>query len=241
MSCRPASETCWPPARNAAIAPSIDGWRSTLSSRSRTAGRIIRGNSGFCARRWGAVADFLQYFGCGVAGHDGHRHNAAARRLHLFAADNLVSGPVATFDEHVGKQSGDDALRRQIVESHYTINALERSENFCAFALRNHGATHAFELSDAGVAVQADDEGIAEAARVLQAADVAGMQQIKAAIGEHHAAAIAFAAAKPQNRFFQGEDGIQRVSVPAQPAQIVKPELLVYHARVLRRAAQGVL
>jgi hypothetical protein len=39
----------------------------------------------------------------------------------------------------------------------------------------------------------------------------------------------------------QGEDGIQRVSVPTQPAQIVKPELLVYHARVLRRAAQGVL
>jgi hypothetical protein len=38
----------------------------------------------------------------------------------------------------------------------------------------------------------------------------------------------------------QGKDGIQRVSVPVQPDQIVKPELLVYHARVLRRAQQGV-
>jgi hypothetical protein len=66
------------------------------------------------------------------------------------------------------------------------------------------------------------------------------MQQIKASIGEHHATAIAFPAAKPQNRLLQGKDGIQRVSVPVQPDQIVKPELLVYHARVLRRAQQGV-
>ena len=74
---------------------------------------------------------------------------------------------------------------------------------------------------------------------MLQAADVARMQQIKAAVGEHHAAAIAFPAAKPQNRLLQCEDGIQRVSVRALPEQIVKPEVVVYHAGVLRRAAQG--
>src|ERR1700739_243170 len=123
-SWRPANEMCWPPARSAAIAPSIDGWRSTVSSRSRTAGRIIRGNSGFCARRRNAVADFVQYFGGGVAGHHGHRYDAAASRLHLFAADNLITGPIATFDEHVGEQSRDDALRRQVVENHYAVNAL---------------------------------------------------------------------------------------------------------------------
>jgi hypothetical protein len=65
------------------------------------------------------------------------------------------------------------------------------------------------------------------------------MQQIKAAVGEHDAAAIAFPAAKPQNRLLQCEDGIQKISVRALPEQIVKPELLVYHARVLRPAAQG--
>src|SRR6266478_6067030 len=238
-SCKPASEICWPPARNAAIAPSIDGWRSTLSRRSRTAGRIIREKSGFCARRRNAVAYFLQDFRGGVAGHDGHRHDAAARRLHFFAANNLVSRPVATLDENVGKQSGDDALRRQIVEDHDGVNALQRGENFRAFALRNHRAPLAFELIDAGVAVQADDERVAEAARLLQAADVARMQQIKAAVGEDDAASIAFPAAKPQNRLLQCEDGIQRVSVRGQPEQIVKPEVVVYHAGVLRRAAQG--
>jgi hypothetical protein len=38
----------------------------------------------------------------------------------------------------------------------------------------------------------------------------------------------------------QGEDGLQRVSVRAQPAQVVKPEHLVYHARVPQPAAQRV-
>src|SRR4029077_18259025 len=85
-SCRPASEICCPPARNAAIAPSIDGWRSTLSSRSRTAGRIIREKSGFAAPRRHAVAVFLQIFGGGVAGPHGHQHDAPPRRFHFFAA-----------------------------------------------------------------------------------------------------------------------------------------------------------
>jgi hypothetical protein len=37
----------------------------------------------------------------------------------------------------------------------------------------------------------------------------------------------------------QGEDGIQKVSVRERPEQIVKPEFVVYHASVLRRAARG--
>jgi hypothetical protein len=37
----------------------------------------------------------------------------------------------------------------------------------------------------------------------------------------------------------QSEDGIQKVSVRERPEQIVKPEALVYHARVLRRVARG--
>src|SRR5260370_16449237 len=193
-SCKPASETCWPPARNAAIAPSIDGWRSTVSSRSRTAGRIIREKSGFCARRRNAVAYFLQDFRGGVAGHDGHRHDAAARGFHFFAANNLVPGPVAAFDENVRKQSGDDALRRQIVEYDHAVDALQRGENFRALALRNHPAPLTFELLYPAIALQADYERVSEAARVLQAADVARMQQIKAAVGEDDAAAIAFPA-----------------------------------------------
>jgi hypothetical protein len=38
----------------------------------------------------------------------------------------------------------------------------------------------------------------------------------------------------------QSEDGIQKVSVRERPVQIVKPELVVYHARVSGRAERGV-
>jgi len=40
------------------------------------------------------------------------------------------------------------------------------------------------------------------------------MKQVKAAVGEDHAAAVAFLAAKPQNRFLKCQDcRIQRVSM----------------------------
>jgi hypothetical protein len=96
----------------------------------------------------------------------------------------------------------------------------------------------AFEVFDTGVAIPADDQRFAQAARLLQAANMAGVEQIEAAVGEDDAAAIAFPAAKPQNRLLQCEDGIQRVSVRALPEQIVKPEVVVYHAGLPRRAAQ---
>jgi len=53
------------------------------------------------------------------------------------------------------------------------------------------------------------------------------MQQIEATVGEHHAATVAFVAAKPQNRLLQCEDRIQKVSMRALPEQIVKPEVVV--------------
>src|SRR5712692_11572461 len=98
-------ETSCPPARKAARAASIDGWRSTLSNRSRTAGRIMGGTLGFCARGWCAFADFFQDFGCGVAEDDGGRDDATAGSFHFFAPDNVVAGPVAALDEHVREQA----------------------------------------------------------------------------------------------------------------------------------------
>src|SRR6266852_4939675 len=182
---------CWRPARRAAIAPSTEGWRSKFSRRSRTAGRIIRWQSGFCAGGWGAGADFFQDVGGGVARDNRKGNDTAAGGLHFFAADDLVSGPVAAFDEHVGKQSGDDALRREVVENHHGVNAFKGGEDFGAFAFWNHRAALAFELADAGVAIEADEQGVAEAAGLLEAADVARMEEIEAAVSEDELAAVA--------------------------------------------------
>ena len=199
----------------------------------------MRGNSGFCARRRDAVADLSQYFCRGVAGHDGRGYDTPSRGLNFFAANDLVSCPIAAFHKNVWEQSGDGALWRKIVENHHAIDAFKRGQNFRALPFGNHRATLAFELFDAGIAVQTDDQRVTQAAGMFEAADVAGMQQVEAAVGEHDAATVAFVAAKPQNRLLQCEDGIQKVSMRAQLQEIVKPELVVYHAGGLRIVTQG--
>jgi len=50
---------------------------------------------------------------------------------------------------------------------------------------------------------------------------MAGMEQIKTAVGEDDAAAVAFLAAKPQNRFLKCQDcRLQRVSMRAEKNDI---------------------
>jgi hypothetical protein len=63
------------------------------------------------------------------------------------------------------------------------------------------------------------------------------MKQVKAAVGEDDAAAVAFVAAKPQNRFLQCKDcRIQRVSMQVQERfKVTSTENLVYHAGKARR------
>src|SRR5260370_3833016 len=209
-------ETSCPPARKAARAASIDGWRSTLSNRSRTAGRIMRGTLGFCARGWRAFADFFQDFGSGVAGHDGRRDDAATGSFHFFAPDDLVAGPIAALDEHVGKQARDDFARSQVVKNDDGVDGFGGGEDFRALAFGNHGAALALELATAGVAVEADNQDVTQSAGLLETADVAGMQQVEAAVGEDDAAALAFLAAKPQNRLLESEDRIRRVPIRAR-------------------------
>jgi hypothetical protein len=61
-------------------------------------------------------------------------------------------------------------------------------------------------LTDAGVAVEANDEDISQLARQFETTDVAGMEKVKAAVGEDDSAAVAFLAAKLQNRFLKCQD-----------------------------------
>jgi hypothetical protein len=69
---------------------------------------------------------------------------------------------------------------------------------------------------------------------------MAGMEEVKASIREDDAAAVAFLAAKPQNRFLKCQDcRIQGVSMGAGKQQSELREKLVYHAREVRRARAG--
>jgi hypothetical protein len=150
----------------------------------------------------------LEDGGGGVGVEDVDALDATAGGFDFFAANDLIAGPVATLDEDIGKKSGDDGARSGFVEDEDSVDAFEAGEDFGALVLRNDRAARSFEGANAAIAVDADDEVIAEGAGGFETADVSGVQKIEAAIGEDNFAAVAFLRSKPQNRLFQSEDGI---------------------------------
>src|SRR5258708_10008058 len=231
-SCRPVIEMWLAPERKAARAPSIAAWRRTASNLSGTAGSIMRGRSGCRARGARPFAYFVQNGRCRVAGHDGNGEDAPDSSFHFFAANNLVTGPVATLHQDIGEQTGDHFAGRQIVEDHHGIHRFQGRENFRALAFRDNRAPFAFQLPHAGIAVQPNDQHISQCARQFQAANVPGMKQVKAAVGEYDAAAASLPTAKPQNRFLECQHcRIQRISMRAGRNKVVSIKKVVYHAQ----------
>jgi len=110
----------------------------------------------------------------------------------------LVTGPIAALHQDIGKQPSDHLARRRIVKNDNRVHAFQRRENLRALAFRDDGTAFTLQLTHSRVAIQPHDKHVAQCARLLQAADMAGMQQVKAAIGENDAAPVAFLAAKPQ-------------------------------------------
>jgi len=94
-------------------------------------------------------------------------------------------------------------LRRQFIEDEHRIHAFEVRQNLRALLLGNHRAAGAFQRADALVAIHANDQRVSHRAGRFQQFDVAGMEQVVAAVCENHALAVAFPRAKLQNEFFE--------------------------------------
>jgi hypothetical protein len=192
-----------------------------------------RFSSGFRSGNVRSSANFLQNLRCRIAGDDRNGYNTAAGGFDFLPANDLVAGPVVTLDQNVGKEPGNHFTRGQSVENDDSIHAFERRKDFRAFPFGDDGTPFAFELPNARIAVQSDDQYVTQFPRLLEDADVSRVKEIKTAIGKNDAAGVAFLAAKPQNRFLESEHcGVQEISMWAQ-AQVKLPmlEKLVYHAR----------
>jgi len=61
-------------------------------------------------------------------------------------------------------------------------------------------------LANTRITVEANDEDVSQFSREFETADMARMEKVKATVGEDDAAAVAFLAAKPQNRFLKCKD-----------------------------------
>ena len=198
--------------------------------------------SGIRARGGSALANFLKNLRGGVARHHGNGHNAATGGFDLFAANDLIAGPVSALYDDIGQKFGDDFARGEVVENNDGVDAFEGGEDFGALAFWEHRTAFAFEMTNAGVTVQADDKGIAQLAGLFQALNMAGMEEIEAAVGEDEALAVAFLAGKPHNRLLQSEDvWFQGISMQARTERVhmMSVEQTVYHAREAARAREG--
>ncbi len=141
--------------------------------------------SGILVRRRTSGAHLCQYGGGGIAFDNRNGNNAAAGGFDFFPADNLIPGPIAAFDEYIGQKRGDDFARRQFVENDDGVHTLEGRKNFCSFELRQNGPARAFQFAHAGIAVDANDKGIAKGASLFEALNMSRMQKVEAAIGEN--------------------------------------------------------
>ena len=101
------------------------------------------------------------------------------------AADDGVFGPVLAFDEHIRLQRGDEIVRGVRIEDDDTVDTLERLEHFRALGLRRDWPRRPLVRADRSVGVEADDQRVAQRAGVLQVSEVADVQEIEDAVGEH--------------------------------------------------------
>src|SRR5258708_22414343 len=160
--------------------------RSRETARSASAGRLVRTDSGL-----GRVATkSADDVGGGLPRRERDDVHVAAPRSYLVRAYDGVFRIVAALHEDVGPQRAHEPQRRVLVEHDDAVHDLEGREHVGAVRLRSGGAIGALEPANGRVAVEADDERVAEGARTEQHVDVPGMQEIEDAVGEHDAAGL---------------------------------------------------
>ena len=122
-----------------------------------------------------------------------HPHPAAGL-LHHPAADHLVQGVVPSLDQHVGEQLGHEGLDAGPGEQGDGVHVREGAQQGGPVLLRHQGPPLPLQPAHAVVVVETDGEQVAEGPRLLQVLHVAAVQQVEAAVGEDHDAALAPAA-----------------------------------------------
>src|SRR6185437_9380672 len=110
--------------------------------------------------------------------------DAAAGGEDFGFAHDLTRAPVGALDQDVGEERGDHFLGRGLIEEHDVIHAFERGQDLGALLLGDDRTAGAFAAADAGVGVDGDEEDVAEEAGSLQRLQVAGVEEIVAAVGQ---------------------------------------------------------
>src|SRR4051794_27413934 len=97
---------------------------------------------------------------------------------------------VAALDPEVGPELGEDGFGRVLPEDGDGVDAGERAQQRDAVLLAHDGPVRPLEAPDGRVGVEADDEAVPERPRLLEDADVAGVDEVEAAAGGDDGAAL---------------------------------------------------
>src|SRR5580704_5579536 len=174
-----------------------------------------------------------------------NRNHAPAARLNLFTSGDRFDVPVRAFRQNVRPQSRQKFARRRSIEHHNVIHRRETCQNRRAIFLRQHRPRRPLQSAHTRVAVQSHHQTIPQRARLFEALNMSGMQQIETSVGEHHSPPIAVFRPQLDNQFVFGDDLAQanaalRFATPAmtprsytratRSAQLLAPASQFYHA-----------
>src|SRR5208282_5069956 len=101
-------------------------------------------------------------------------------------------GVVGSFGMNLRAEVFEKRRDTWLAEEDYIIDGAKRSDKERAGVFITNGAAGAFQRTDAGVRIDADDEEVAFAARGFEITDVSHVERIKTAVGKNDALAVPF-------------------------------------------------
>ncbi len=103
----------------------------------------------------------------------------------LGPSDDLVRRPIASLDQDVGEERGDDLPRSILGEPGQIVDVRHRRQDLEPLLQREYGTQRSLELPDGSVRVQGDDEDISPLFSFPEEPDVAPVKEVETAVGEN--------------------------------------------------------
>ncbi len=109
----------------------------------------------------------------------------AATSPDFVGSDDLVHRPIAPFNEHVRLQMQDQLQRGRLVEDDHFVDAPQSQQQPSTFTLADVRFVRPLESPDRRIAIETDDERIAECPATFEQIDMPDVEQVKTAVGEY--------------------------------------------------------
>ena len=149
-----------------------------------------------------------------MAGGERNDDTLAAPAANLGCPDNGVRRIVSALHDRVGAKVFHELERSILVEHRHRVDGLETREHIGTLGFGADRSIGALQPPNAGIAVEADDEGIPTGARGTEDIEMAGMEQVEYTIGKDDASALPaapLAGAIPVEDLARGIKGCQKL------------------------------